>query len=518
MPLLASLAVMLCTAMVLVTWSVMGGFLESLRSQGRQFAPDVTIRWPAGIGYYDELIAKLEQRPEVKAAAPMLETLGIVSLPDDQIVGVQVLGMDTRMARVIDMDSAMWWKPLETPLRRDTGRLDDRLRPEYRARMQQALDNGRNLVAPDPKTGRPAPAMIPGIEVMRLSDPDQTGQGRRKPDGRYLTRGLANRPTGDGNVESKLIWPPLTSMTLRVLPLDLKGRAIALAEHTFPIANEFRTGIYQVDNKVIWVELSQLQRMMKMDAAQAVGKGFDPYEADGPAGTTGAARSGLREAPVVAPEPARTSVVAVAAKEGVSLDRLKAVVTEVYEQFAKDPRYAARVPPVSTMLASRLIQTWEDANSQFIGAVEKETGLVLFLLWFISLVASFCILSIFWAMISEKTKDIGVLRSIGASRSGIGALWIGYGLAIGLLGASLGVALALLIVANINPIHEWMGSALGFQIWDARTYYFTEIPSRVNPVHAAIVFASGLAMSLVGSLIPAIRAANLDPVRSLRFE
>src|SRR5207245_840798 len=97
------------------------------------------------------------------------------------------------------------------------------------------------------------------------------------------------------------------------------------------------------------------------------------------------------------------------------------------------------------------------------------------------------VLAIFWAMVSEKTKDVGVLRALGASRSGIAWLWVRYGLAIGVVGAVLGVCGAYLIVLNINPIHEWMGRAMGIQIWSPKIYYFTQIPNQVNPVRAAEV-------------------------------
>jgi len=153
-----------------------------------------------------------------------------------------------------------------------------------------------------------------------------------------------------------------------------------------------------------------------------------------------------------------------------------------------------------------------------VAAVEKEILIVLFILLFISVVASFLILAIFWAMVSEKTRDIGVLRALGASRAGVAWLWLRYGLVIGLVGSILGGVVACAIVWNINPIHDWMGQALGLYLWDPKVYYFTEIPHDVEPRKAAIVLAGGLIFSVLGALIPAVRAARMDPVRALRFE
>src|ERR1700759_2524855 len=83
MPLLASAAVLLCTAMVLITWSVMGGFLNMLINTGRTMTGDVTIQWPqTGFGYYEDLIQRLQKDPQIEAAAPLIETFAIIHLPD----------------------------------------------------------------------------------------------------------------------------------------------------------------------------------------------------------------------------------------------------------------------------------------------------------------------------------------------------------------------------------------------------------------------------------------------------
>jgi lipoprotein-releasing system permease protein len=86
------------------------------------------------------------------------------------------------------------------------------------------------------------------------------------------------------------------------------------------------------------------------------------------------------------------------------------------------------------------------------------------------------------------------------------------------VGALLGLGVGTLIIRNINPIHEWLGSALGLTIWDPRIYYFTEIPNALNVSKAAIVCLGGVACSVLGALIPSWRAARMDPVRALRFE
>src|SRR5205085_10777921 len=123
-----------------------------------------------------------------------------------------------------------------------------------------------------------------------------------------------------------------------------------------------------------------------------------------------------------------------------------------------------------------------------------------------------------WAMVSEKTKDIGILRALGASRAGVAWIWLRYGVAIGIVGGLLGGGIAYLIVTNINPIHEWLGRNLNIVIWNPKVYYFTMIPHQVEWGKAIIVMVSGVVASIAGALIPALKAANMDPVKALRFE
>ena len=78
--------------------------------------------------------------------------------------------------------------------------------------------------------------------------------------------------------------------------------------------------------------------------------------------------------------------------------------------------------------------------------------------------------------------------------------------------------IAALIVLNINPIHEWLGKAFGVYVWDPAIYHFPKIPSELDATKVVIVLVSGVIASVLGALIPALKAANMDPVRSLRFE
>ncbi len=501
MPLLAALAVMLCAAMVLIVWSVMGGFLVKLLESGRATSGDVKITFPnQGFAHYDELVKMLEADTAfVAAAAPIIETAGLVSLPDDRLEIATIRGVDAASySRVIDLPGMLHWKPLDTPVPKDTLGRDPRLDPELREKMARAFENGLTMTRPDPISGKPVPAMISGIEMTGLSFRQFGGWYEFRP--QFVN--AIGKTLPDGSVTWINGFMPDKFLTLRLLPIDSEGRVVEMASLTLPVANEHRTGVFELDKRMILVPLAELQAKLKMDESRGVAA-RDPYDPDAPA-------------TVARTIPARVTTVVVRAKPGVSPDELRSRAEAVYARWEADHR--GRVPSASLMKANSLIRTWKMEQQQIVDAVENEIGMVVMLLTFISFTASFLILAIFWAMVSEKTKDVGILRAIGASRLGVAWVWVRYGLAIGILGSTLGLTLAYLIVTNINEIHDWLGANLGIVIWKPNVYYFAEIPRKINPLHAGFVFAGGIAMSLIGAVVPAWRAATMDPVRALRFE
>ncbi len=465
------------------------------------------IRWPnAGFGHYQDLITRLEKHPLITAAAPTIESFGLITLPDGRRETVIIRGIDgPSFAKVSNYNEILWWRPIDKPVERDTERMDLRLKPEYQQKLGDILRNGLTLTRPDPRTGQPVPAVVPGIHVSGASVRD----GEH---GIYFNsrRGIRH---ADGTVTEDESFLALDGfVTLHVAPSDTSGNVIQMATRRLPVANEFMTGTFEADNKIVFIQLDELQRMLQMHEAPRVAPGGYREEID-PA--TGDVRL-VVDTTVIGIDPARVTNVVVRGKEDVSaeaaLERLKVAAEEVYAEFAQAHR--GEVPHEGNIR----IKTWIDMNATIINAVKKEISLVLVLFIIISLVAVFLVLSIFWSMISEKTRDIGILRAMGASRSGVAGLWLFYGFLLGLTGAILGTALAYSIVLNINPIHEWLGRALDIQVWDPRIYYFTVIPAKVDPFHASLVFAGGVFSAVLGALIPALHAARMNPVRALRFE
>jgi lipoprotein-releasing system permease protein len=150
--------------------------------------------------------------------------------------------------------------------------------------------------------------------------------------------------------------------------------------------------------------------------------------------------------------------------------------------------------------------------------VQMETAILNVLLFMIIAVAGFGILAIFYMIVVEKTRDIGVLKSLGASGSGIMGIFLAYGLSLGMVGSGVGLLAGLLFVVNINQIAEWLGMITGEQVFNPEIYYFQKIPTLVDPFTVTWIVIGAMLIAVVASILPARRAARLHPVEALRYE
>ena len=193
----------------------------------------------------------------------------------------------------------------------------------------------------------------------------------------------------------------------------------------------------------------------------------------------------------------------VKARKGVDLDKLAAARQTGLEELQPT---AFRV------------STWEQKQGPLLAAVAVEQSILNILLFFIIAVAGFGILAIFSMIVVEKTRDIGVLKALGASSAGVRQIFLGYGLSLGLVGSGVGMVGGLLFVWKINEIEKWLSQVTGRKVFDDAIYYFDEIPTLVEPSTVAWIVGGALFIAVVASIWPAHRASKLRPVQALRFE
>lgn len=169
-------------------------------------------------------------------------------------------------------------------------------------------------------------------------------------------------------------------------------------------------------------------------------------------------------------------------------------------------------------MAGYRVDSWEGKQGPLLAAIQIEKGILNVLLFLIIAVAGFGILAIFSMIVTEKTRDIGIMKALGASNKGVMAIFLSYGLLLGLVGAGLGTILGVNLTIHINDVERWISSLTGNDVFDRSVYYFNEIPTEISFWNVVFLNLGSVAIAVFFSVMPALRAAWLHPVRALRYE
>jgi lipoprotein-releasing system permease protein len=164
------------------------------------------------------------------------------------------------------------------------------------------------------------------------------------------------------------------------------------------------------------------------------------------------------------------------------------------------------------------ITTWMQENKAILGALIVEKNVMFYLLFFIVLVAALCILSAQITFVVQKTREIGMLKALGATNLQISGIFLGQSAIIGVLGVLAGCGLGILALAYRNEFLHFMNRWTGFELFPASIYGFGELPAIIAPRDIALICVSSFVICILGGVLPAIRAGRLKPVEALRYE
>ncbi|MDB2685794.1 ABC transporter permease [Mariniblastus sp.] len=250
----------------------------------------------------------------------------------------------------------------------------------------------------------------------------------------------------------------------------LSGGAAKPVIENFTITDFYSSNMHEYDSSFAFVPLSELQKLRGM---------VDPLTGEG-----------------------AVSAIQIKLKDGANLDEVR-------------DRLLARFPPTQFALN---IRTWQDSQRPLLSAIQMELTILNILLFMIIAVAGFGILATFFMIVVEKTRDIGILKALGAPSRGVMSIFLGYGMSLGAVGTGVGVIIGLLFVAYINRIADVVSWITGQEVFDPEFYYFSEIPTIVSPTMVVLVGLGAILIAVLASVLPALRAARLHPVEALRYE
>jgi lipoprotein-releasing system permease protein len=246
---------------------------------------------------------------------------------------------------------------------------------------------------------------------------------------------------------------------------------------SFFYSDDSHSGLVKVDGRVIYIPLDYAQKMCGMSG-----------------------------------ETPRISAVHVKFTDDTALDEGCRKIKQMWRTFVeanKDRQYASLLENVS-------VQSWVDNRRSVIAPMEKEQTMLTLLFGMLGIITVFVIFVVFYMIISHKSKDIGILRSIGVSGWGVVELFTYFAVIAGVVGAGIGAAAGCGVLVRANEIEDWLFARFGFQVWDRSIYAIGDIPNKIELHVLAVIMLAAVAASVVGALVPAIQAARKRPAEALQ--
>lgn len=480
-------SVMLGVATLIVVNSVMNGFSTKLRTLLHSVLSDVVIEGHSMDGFTDPFgkMARIRKDPylneQIEAMAVTLESFAMVQFrhTNGEIATrpVRVVGIEMNSRTQVggfweNLSSYQEHKKKNEPIPPPSFDIPKAIEDAY-LNAEERLKQDRELQAwfgppqpVDPNFGIPKDLQEffkkdPAQKPLPMPPPMGVPHVVRIPKGAVVGHLIAHykyRDPETGDVREAQAIHPGDNIVLTTV----SGQRLTPVYDSFVVVDFFKSEMSEYDANCVFVPLEHLQTLRNMDN--------------------------------------RATNILIKLKNYDEADNVTKALAKVFE----DDRLG--------------ISTWEQKQGPLLKAIEIEKGILNVLLFMIIAVAGFGILAIFSMIVSEKTRDIGILKALGASSGGVMKIFLTYGLLLGVVGALLGTLLGLSITWNINGVEAFIAMLTGSHLFKGDVYYFNEIPTDVSGYAVLIVNLGAVAIATVFSILPALRAALLHPVAALRYE
>ncbi len=278
------------------------------------------------------------------------------------------------------------------------------------------------------------------------------------------------------------VVPERIAYSVTCFPLTAKGAlakagAGEVSTKTFYYSDTSQSGLARVDDSLVYLPFEQAQLLCGM-----------------------------------AGQPKRASAIYVKFRPNIKIDGAREKVALLWRKFVEEKSGAEQ----AELLNKVTVQSWQDYRRQFIAIMEKEQTMMAVMFALVGITTVFIVFVVFYMIVSHKSKDIGILKSIGASNVDIVELFSGLSLLVGVLGSGLGLLAGWMFLLKMNRIESWLFEHFKFQLWDRMIYAIGDIPTQVEISVLAVIVVSAIVACLAGALLPSWKAAGLNPVESLQ--
>ena len=550
-PLISALPAALGVFLLILVFAIMDGFVSETREMTRGTLADVIVDAQlGGMPYYDEFADRIERIEGVEAATPVIQSYVVVRVkPSGEYRFVKPIVRPCLLLGIRPAEKAKMGRFLSYL---ESWRAVTREGDDEKAKMEQFLKYLRRLHAVDAtpealahllevpaeyraanqaeQSGVIAGKAVIGIPVTRYVPEDVTiGAGRcvlawflaavATVVFLFIWRAAAHRPgrvgwrvamglaglSAVGLYVAALFAPVHPGQVMRpeVEDYPLLGRGDDLVVSTIPVrpsgalemepggiprvssrvfalVDAFRSKYWEADSSHLYVDFGVAQQMAGMEGSPAEGV------------------------------PARASQIQVKVRDPAAAGTVVGCIQRAWEAFQAE-RPEADLPHVT-------VNTWETQQRMILTVVEIERNITTLMLGLMFIGFAVLIALISYVVAYIKSRDVGILKAVGASDAGVGSLFLGYGLLIGLLGTAMGLIGALLMLHYLDPIEIWVNQTLNVNIFPREMYYFEHIPRHLSLWWCVGVSGAVLGLATLASMAGGLLAAIRQPVETLRYE